>query len=175
MWRPVLGYEGLYIVSSNGQVVTLGNGNSNFSKLKKLGTTVSRDGYHRVQLYKDGVKKIYNLARVVYSSFHGEIPKGFEVNHIDENKSNNSIWNLNLMTKSDNIRYGTRGKRAAEKLTNGKCSKPVIQYTKDNTFVKYYQSISEVKRQLGYNTAAISWCCMGKRKTAYGYKWSYAA
>ena len=174
IWKPVVGYEGLYEVSNLGKVKTLGKGKSNFSKHEKeIKYSVSYDGYYRVQLYKNGIKRCHLLARIVWSSFNGVIPDGYEVNHIDEDKSNNSLSNLNLLTKADNIRWGTKIKRTAEKTKNGKCSKPILQYSIDNQFIKEYPSITEAKRQLGFSTSAISWCCQGKRNTAYGYKWKY--
>lgn len=176
IWKPILGYEQLYIVSNKGNAKTLGNGKSNFSKKEKfLKCSISKDGYYRLQLYKDGVKKQYILSRAVWEAFNGKIPDGYEVNHIDEDKSNNCLSNLNLMTKADNIRFGTKVKRTVEKTTNGKCSKPTIQYTLDGRYVAEYPSIAEIHRQFGFATSAISQVCNGKRKTAYGYKWSYAA
>jgi group I intron endonuclease len=57
---------------------------------------------------------------------------------------------------------------------SGTSSKPIHQYTKEMVFIKEWKSASEAARHLKKeHSAAISECCLGKRKTAYGYKWEY--
>jgi len=56
---------------------------------------------------------------------------------------------------------------------NNSLSKQVNQYSLDGIFIKTFQSTNEVQRQLGYAQSAISLCCNGKRKTAYGFIWRY--
>lgn len=53
-------------------------------------------------------------------------------------------------------------------------SKPVIQYDLDGNFIKEWSSLMEIERELGFNHANISKCCLGKQKTAYGFIWRYA-
>lgn len=65
------------------------------------------------------------------------------------------------------------GRKAAEKLTNGILSKPVLQYTKDGTFVREWPSAHEVERQLGLDQGNICKCCSGNLKSAYKYVWRY--
>lgn len=67
------------------------------------------------------------------------------------------------------------GRKAAEKLTNGICSKKVLQFTLDGTFVREWPSAQEIWRQLKFRQSAICECCNGKRKSAYKYIWRYSS
>ena len=64
------------------------------------------------------------------------------------------------------------GKHLSEE-TKRKLSKIVIQYTLDGEFVREWVSLSEIKRQLGYEISAISRCCKGKQKSSYGFIWKF--
>ena len=57
---------------------------------------------------------------IEYEAFNGPIPEGMQVNHIDENTLNNNLENLNLMTPSENINWGTRNERDRLKKINKK-------------------------------------------------------
>ena len=151
----------------------------------------NRDGYLTISLSCiDNKPRVYYYHRVIWFYFNGDIPKGLEINHKDEDKANNSLDNLELLTRADNIRYGTRGKRAAitnslvqkgRKLTEEHIhkialirSKPLIQYdiiTKKP--IKEWQSSKQVARELGYNDSTIGKACRGIYSQAYGYLWKY--
>ena len=96
-----------------------------------------------------------------------------QINHIDENTINNSLCNLELVSPKTNANWGTRNKRVADKTKNGKMSKIVYQYDLNNTLIKVWPSVREIKRKLGYNNGNISKCCRGIIKYAFGYIWKY--
>ena len=100
--------------------------------------------------------------------FSTKIPKQFCVNHIDEDKTNNTASNLEWCTYKENSNHGTRNERMAKTK-----NKPVCQYTRDGKLIKVWQSVNEVKRQLGFDCGNISKVALGKQKTAYGYVWKY--
>ena len=138
-----------------------------------------RGGYLRVTLHKNKAKTCFLSHRLIYEAFYGKLPKFehkgkgrcnevWEINHKDENKGNNRVENLELVTKLDNIRYGTRSRRQAMKLT-----KPVYQYTLDKKFVKFWEGGAPEIFKLGYNKSCISECCRGVQKHYRGYLWSY--
>lgn len=110
-WRPVLGFEGAYEVSEDGQVRTV----ERIRKSKGDGTAIVRtklrvlcdddDGYLIVSLYNAGVKTTRAVHRLVAEAFVPN-PDGLpQVNHIDGNKHNNSATNLEWVTNLQNIRH----------------------------------------------------------------------
>ena len=169
-WKDIPEYEGLYQVSNLGRVKSLKrfrkgkNGSLVSVKEKILKPQINRDGYYLVQLYKQSIRKWYQVHRIVWEAFNGSIPEGYEINHLDERPVNNALSNLSLVTHKENVNYGTR---------NEKCSKPVLQFTLDGILVKEYPSIHQAYRETGFSQGNISSCCNGKLKTAYGYKWRY--
>jgi len=175
-WRDIKGYEGLYQVSNLGRVkslertVTRKNGRKFSVKERILKPFSNQDGYLRVGLYEDdsGKRKTIKVHRLVCEAFHENPEDKPCVNHIDENKANNSASNLEWCTYEENVNHGTRNARSAKAL-----SKLVGQYTRDGKLIKIWQSTMEVKRQLGFNAGAISEAARGKLKTAYGYIWKY--
>lgn len=172
IWLPVKGFEGLYEVSSFGRVRSLGNFNSNNSKVRILKPAINTWGYLQVCLYKNGKKYICLLHRLVAEAF---IPNFFEekqVNHIDEDKTNNHVENLEWCDRKYNCNHGTRIDRIREKRINGKLSRPILQLTKTGELVREYPSIKEAVRN-GFDLGNVCACCRGERKTHKGYIWRY--
>lgn len=166
VWKPVPGYEG-YMVSDLGRVKSL-----NYKHTGKeviLIPVKARGDYLRVGLYKDGKVKKFSVHRLVWIAFNGPIPEGYEINHINEDKTDNRLENLNLMTRKENINWGTRNRRAGKAL-----SKMVEQYTLDGTHICTWFSARGIEREIGYSTGYVSDCCNGRQKTAYGFIWKYA-
>jgi hypothetical protein len=155
-WKPVEGFEGLYEVSNYGEVKSLERLDSRGNHLKEKLLSPGKDskGYLRVTLSKNGVVKTFKIHRLVYGTFVGEIPKGIQCNHIDENKENNRVDNLNLMTPKENINWGTHNTRMAAAL-----SKAVEAVDKVTGRVVYvFPSTMEAGRQ-GFNQVAVASCC----------------
>ena len=172
IWVDIKGYEGLYQVSNFGRVRSLGNGKSNNSRRMVLKPYKTKKGYLHIDLFKDGVRKSFSVHRLVAAAF---IPNWFDdpqVNHRDENKENNHIDNLEYCDNTYNCNYGTRTKRVIEKNTNGKCSKPVEQYTLSGEFVREWSSAGECGRN-GFIRRSVSHCCEGKKKSHKGYIWKF--
>lgn len=178
-WKDIPGFEGLYQASNLGRIKSL----ERFKKGKNdclvsvkeriLKPRIDRYGYYQVVLCKNSIKKAYLVHRLVFEAFNGSIPEGLQVNHINEIKTDNRLENLNLMTCKENINWGKRNKTVSIKLTNGKKSKPVLQYDLNDNLVKEYPSIRQVERETGFANQHISACCKGKLKQAYGYIWKY--
>ena len=165
-WKPVVGYEGLYEVSNWGRVKSL-----KFGKERILKQSI-RHGYYSVGLSKNGIVKTYQVHRLVAEAFIDNTDNLPQVNHKDECKSNNVVSNLEWCTHEYNNSYGTRNKRIGKSNTNGKLSKPVLQYDLNGNFIKEWKSINECGRN-GFNQGDICKCCNGKRKTAKGFIWVY--
>ena len=171
IWKPVVGYEGLYEVSNLGNVR---------GKNGMLKPQARKHGYLSVWLYGNGGTskrngKQFSVHRIVATAFIPN-PSGLsEVNHKDECKTNNCAENLEWCSHRQNSVYGTRGKRIGGANTNGKKSIRIAQYTLDGKLVRVFQSLQEANR-CGFAAGNICKCAQGKSNYshAYGYKWRYA-
>lgn len=161
----ITGYEN-YEVRPNGEVINTKTG-------KVLKPFKNTRGYLQVKLYNHNGYKYYYVHRLVAQAFIPNPENLPQVNHKDENTSNNNVENLEWCTAYYNSNYGTRNKRVAESKINGKNSKTVLQLRKDGSLVRVWPSAYEVERQLKFDQSHISKCCNGKQHSAYGYKWCY--
>ena len=179
-WRDIKGYEGLYQVSSEGRVRSLDREISDYRCSRtRLGIILRpclAKGYFIVVLSKEGTHTCKLVHRLVYEAFNGEIPEGMQVNHIDEDKTNNRLDNLNLMTPKENINWGTRNERVSIKTRNGFNNrikpKQVYGYDKDGNLVVSFPSAAEAGRN-GYDSGDVSACARGKYKQHKGIIWKY--
>lgn len=154
-----------YEVSNKGRVFS--NNYCKTGQRMEMTYYEDKDGYLRVNLMIEKREHSFPLHRVVMEAFCGA--SNLQVNHKDENKKNNSLENLEYCDSKYNNNYGRRNKKVAEKL-----SKPVVQMDLHGNVIKTFPSLMEITRQLGYNFKNISACCLGKRKTAHGFKWKYS-
>ena len=188
IWKDIEGYEGLYEVSNYGRVKSLGNGkstNKNNCKERILKPRKNRYGYLQVGLYKEGKVKRPCIHRLVAEAFIPNTENLEQVNHIDEDKTNNCVENLEWCTREYNNNYGTRIRRIAEAntgnpklskaLTNHpKLSKPVIGIDKVSGLIVEFKSTYDAERITGTHHSDISKCCKGKLKSCGGFYWMYA-
>lgn len=179
-WKDIEGYEGLYQVSNLGNVKSLektriGNGGS-IVPVKERILKASKDskGYLQVKLFKDEKPKTYKVHRLVASAFLPNPDNLPQVNHKDENPSNNRVDNLEWCSAKYNSNYGTRNERVAKSLTNHPMkSKKVAQIDKHTgQIIKIWESFNECNRK-GFFQNAVNECCRGKRKTYKGFIWKY--
>ena len=161
IWKPVLGYEGLYEVSNWGRVKSLNYNHSGKEKILKPVTYKS--GYLYVVLSKNNKRKHFLIHRLVAEAFIPNTDNLPQVNHKDENPLNNVVSNLEWCTSSYNINYGTR---------NEKISKKVLQYDLEGNFIREWVSTRECGRN-GYNYSSVAACCRGKRKKYKGFIFKY--
>lgn len=169
-WRDVAGYEGLYQVSSMGRVKSLERADSWGRTVKEriLKPNVVGGGYLRVVLYAGGKTRMFFVHRLVCQAFHENPDNKPEVNHVNEDKTDNRACNLEWSTRKENCNHGTRNERLGKAQ-----SKSVAQYAQDGDLVKVWSSVTEVQRQAGFSQGHISKVANGKRKTAYGFIWKY--
>lgn len=180
VWKDIEGYEGLYQVSNMGRVRSLDREVKHiYGKQLKKGKILvlcnNRKGYKHVNLCKCGKINTHEVHRLVAKAFIPNPEKLRCINHRDENPENNRVDNLEWCTNKYNSNYGTIKNRLSEKHTNGKNSKPVLQYTLDYEFVREWPSTKEVQRELGFDSSSIARCCRKARyyNTAYGSIWMY--
>lgn len=136
-----------------------------------------------VNLSKDRIQKWYLVHRLKAIVFIPNIENKEQVNHIDGNKSNNDLSNLEWVTRSENMRHAYRigllkdHPFVGKSLMKGKFwkhnpnSKTVMQYAKDWTFIKEWWSVIDAKQELWIS--GISEVCRWKYKTSWWYSWMY--
>ena len=159
LMKDIKGYEGLYGITSCGKVWSY--------RRKKFLTPGDdgRGGYLYVALIRDGEKKWYRVHRLVAEAYIPNTDNLPQVNHRDENKTNNCLQNLEWCDASYNTNYGTRN----EKVSNSR-KKPILQYTLDGNFIREWECANDVGKEIQSNIVS---CLKGRKKSAYGYKWFY--
>lgn len=178
-WRDIKGYEGYYQVSNMGRVKSL----DRYVKTNKGGKTLlkskimkpmERKGYMRVSLTKNNFDKTYSIHRLVGIAFIPNPDNKPQINHINGNRSDNRVENLEWCTNGENQKHaykiglhkvlgkGGRAKRPVKKIDidTGKC-------------IDIYPSLTDAARNCCGDMPNIRLCCLGKRHYAYGYKWEF--
>jgi len=172
IWKDVPGYEGIYQASTFGRIKSLPNpGNRHYEII--MIPFVRERGYKFITLIKNGIKWGTMVHRVIGITFIDNPLSLPYINHKDENPSNNHVDNLEWCTPKYNSNYGTGIKRNALARINGIRSKKVYKFSLDGEYIEEYPSLNEVGRKDGFNIKNISSVCLGRRKYANGFKWSY--
>ena len=151
IWKDIIGFESLYKVSNSGNV------KNKKEKIKK--THFDKDGYVCCTLYKNGKAKNVRIHRLVAEAFIPNPENKPIVNHKDENKQNNYDSNLEWCDVNYNNRYSK--------------AKKVLQFDLNGNFIKEWECVRDIVRELGFNIESITGCCSKKYKKSNGYIWRY--
>lgn len=164
-WKQIKDYPNYYI-NNFGQIIN--------SQTKRILKPSDGSGYYFVHLFNefgDKQKRIHRLVAETFIPNPNNLP---QVNHKDEDKTNNCVDNLEWITQQDNLNYGTTQQRRMETLTaNDRKTKPqpIIQLDKNGNFVAAYPSIREAARINKYSAGNICRCVNGKTESCNGYIW----
>ena len=176
IWKDIPGFEDSYQVSNYGNLRgkdryrKVCGGSYRLVKGKQIAPVKCTNGYYEAQLSRNQKKTILMLHRAVAMAFIPNPDNLPEINHKDEDITNNRVDNLEWCTSKYNANYGTRNARC---LANNKQKVRVNQLSLDGEFIKTWDSIGEVRRTLGIDVSQIIRVCTGRNITAGGYKWEY--
>lgn len=170
IWKDIFSYDGLYQISNFGNVKSFHRHKDG----KTLNPVIATDGYRRIGLRKQNKSKYAAIHRLVASAF---IPNPInlpEVNHIDGDKLNNNLLNLEWCDRYRNIQHAhSIGLINIPKGKDNCMSKQVIQFDLCGNFIKEWGSIGLAARELKISSGDISSCCTGRLQTANGYIWRH--
>ena len=162
-FKQIKGFEDYY-VSRCGKI--LSNKCVNKRVMKLFPDT---KGYLRVRFYiNKSVKPTKKVHRLVTQSFITNPDNKPQVNHIDGNKLNNNVSNLEWCTQSENIQH------SYDCLNRNKRKTKVLQYDLEGNLIKIWDSISYVTKKINITQQEINSCLNHNRKTARGYIWKYS-
>lgn len=161
--KDIKGYEGLYAVTESGEVWS-------YKRRKFLKPRNCGSGYLFVTLCKDGEHKHRMVHRIVAEAFLPNPDELPQVNHKDEVKSNNWVWNLEWCDRKYNMNYGTGHERSAKSRTNHPKLSHKIRCVETG---EKFESIHDCARKLGCSSGNLSKHLKGKRDHVNGYTFEY--
>lgn len=163
-WKDIEDFEGLYQISNMGNIK-----NTVTNKIRRQGTM--RNEYKHICLCVGGVRKSLMVHRLVAVAFISN-PKNLpQVNHLDEDKKNNVVTNLEWCSAKDNANYGTKiARQAKTREDNGNTVKKRVLQMKGGKIIKIWDSIYGTKKG-GFNHRGVSNCCSGRVNSYAGYEW----
>lgn len=172
IWKPIEECKD-YHISNFGRIKSFKYDKENGKIIKPSRTT---KGYLQLDLRLDGRKGEHR----VHLAIHRLVAKAFipnpnnlpQVNHKDEDKTNNHVDNLEWCTNEYNANYGTKSERVTQKRR-----KPVYSIDSDGN-IEHFKGLRDAGRKMSGNLnnsgSSIKYVILGKHKTAYGRKWFYA-
>ena len=174
LWKTIENYED-YEISSSGIIRRIrydnpGN-NTQYKIPYYIKYNIDKDGYLRCALSKKGKTKSYFVHRLVIQAFKKNLENKPCVNHIDGNKENNDISNLEYVTVRENNLHAL--KLGLRDMKNNKLSKEVFQYDLEGNLINKYKSSADAGRKNNFNSSHVRDCCRGRLKTYKGFIWKY--
>jgi len=177
MWKSISGYEGYYEVSDDGRVRSLTRTildsrgvirtlhGGEMKVTESIGKDRSGDGYYVVNLRREHTSNVCPVHRLVAEVFIPNSDNLPTVNHIDGDKYNNHVSNLEWASYADNNVHALK-----HQLRQPRGNR-IAQYSLDGSYISTFQSTCEAARQTGVSRGMISHCLNGRCGSAGGFVW----
>lgn len=170
IWKDIPQYEGLYMASNLGRIKSLPKNHHSTLILKNKKT---KDGYYETSLSKNGKAKFIRTHRLIAFTFIPNIENKPQINHIDGNKLNNNVNNLEWCTVQENKEHAIRTGLQNFNGKNNPKAKSVLQYDLKGNFIKRYDTLREAMKETNVLESKISLVCNKHRKNAGGFIWKF--
>lgn len=162
--KKIEGFDN-YVITDNAEVINTNTG-------RVLKQNKNPKGYMQIILSCEGKSSTKSIHRLVFEAYRGKIKKGLTVNHIDGDKSNNKINNLELLTQKENLRHAV-DIGLIKSGSSCKLSKQVVSINPMTLIEKEYGSIRLASKLTKISESSIVNVCKGNRITAGGLLWKY--
>src|SRR4030095_4582563 len=181
IWKNIPEYDGIYQISNFGRIKSLeriiydSRGWECRIRERILKNRIGYRKYWMINLNNEGKCKTYQVYRLVANAFIQNIDNKPCVNHIDGNKLNCHVSNLEFVTHLENYKHAVSAGLTKEGTGGGyrKEKKRIVQFDLHNNFIKEWDAISWAAKELRINRSNIQRCLSNKIQTAYGFKWQY--
>lgn len=168
VWKDIEWHKGAYKISNLGRVYSV-------QRKKIKNTFIDKGGYVRVQLYHNYTQKRFLVHRLVAEAFIPNSNNYPQVNHIDENKLNNCVDNLEWCTNKYNCNFGTKPEKSRKNSSKLQLNKrSVAIYDSENNYIDTCKSMMDVARKLNCSYSNVQSVLYGRTKTCKGYVLKYA-
>lgn len=178
IWAWIDGYEGQYMVSTFGRVISIERIRGNHSKKQNVRKKIKKlsdngHGYKFVNLWKDNKEEKKYIHRLVAMAFIPNPENLPQINHKDEDKSNNRIDNLEWCNQKYNINYGTFRTRSKSTMLRNGNNRGIDVYDMNGKFIKTYVFSNEVCKEYGINRRVLYDVCNGITRSVKGHRFVF--
>ena len=163
MKKDIFGFEGLYYAKQDGSIWSYG-GKTNHKNDIQLKKSIDKDGYYRVTLQNNKIKKYFRVNRLIALTFIDNKDNKPFVNHIDKNKQNDNVNNLEWVTAFENWKH------SENEMKNKSIKVAKVSISTDEV-IEVYETLMDAARCNNINQGNITNCIKGRCKTVGGFKW----